>query len=387
MSIRVVQVPESFPLKWDLADPPPPDTDLEALLASAVERPRGPIGRLQKHITSAADLVLQEIPPREYVVDPFLPSSSLSMIYAARGIGKTWFALSLAMAISRGQDFLTFEVPKQRTVLLVDGEMTLSDLQSRIKSLDPQPPPSLLILPSERLFREDRPLNINSPEDQAAVEQAIDALRTEGRGPEVIIFDNLSSLSGGIDENDNSALDALLRWLVGLRHKGLAVMLVHHAGKSGDQRGASRREDLLDTSIKLFKRKASDDEDEPPPGDGATFMVEFVKTRGKLPNPSTFELSLEEKPDGTLGWVLASGAPVSPKDRVLRAIALDEPTSQQKLAEILDKSKGHVSQMCKALRAGDFIDGLALTEKGRERILRLWPELTERLAVQDDLPI
>lgn len=65
---------------------------------------------------------------------------------------------------------------------------------------------------------------------------------------EMIIFDNLSSLRSGVDENDNSALDAFLQWLLALRHKGYAILLIHHAGKGGDQRGASRLEDFLDTS-------------------------------------------------------------------------------------------------------------------------------------------
>ena len=40
-------------------------------------------------------------------------------------------------------------------------------------------------------------------------------------------------------------------WLLRLRQQGLSVLLVHHAGKSGAQRGTSRREDLLDSVIAL----------------------------------------------------------------------------------------------------------------------------------------
>jgi KaiC/GvpD/RAD55 family RecA-like ATPase len=386
MQVRIVQVPPSFPPKWDLADLPPPGVDLHALLASA--RAKQP--RLMAHITTAAQFVLRDIPPREQIVDPFLPTSSLSMIYAARGVGKTWFALALCVAISHGDDFLTFDVPRARTVLFIDGEMALADLQSRVRSLDASPSENLLLLPSESLFREDKPLNINAPEDQDAIEKAIEALQAEGRGPEVVVFDNLSSLSGGIDENDNSALDALLQWLIRLRHRGLAIVLVHHAGKSGDQRGASRREDLLDTSIKLEKpKKQKDDEDDDPllDNDGAAFKAEFVKTRGKMPNPSVIGMALVDGPSGTLVWETEHGEGATAKDKTLKAIALKNPASQKELMAILGCSKGSVSQHCTALRNAGLLDGMSLTRAGREHLIGFWPELAQRLAVQDDLPI
>jgi putative DNA primase/helicase len=51
-------------------------------------------------------------------------------------------------------------------------------------------------------------------------------------------------------------------------------LLLHHAGKGGDQRGTSAREDVLDTSISL--RHPSDYRDE----EGCRFEVHFTKHRG-----------------------------------------------------------------------------------------------------------
>lgn len=382
MQIRIVEVPSSFPVGWDLADEAPHGADLEALLDSA----RAIQGRLRRHVMSAAEFAKLAIPPRESVIDPFLPTSSLSMIYAARGVGKTWFALSMCLAICRGDDFVSFHVPKQRTVLFVDGEMAAADLQSRVRELDRDPPENLLLLPSEHLFRLDKPLNINSPDDQQAIEHVIHELREEGRGPEVVVFDNLSSLSGGIDENDNSALDALLQWLIGLRHKGLAVVLVHHAGKSGDQRGASRREDLLDTSIKLFKPKEDDDE-LPPVYEGANFTAEFVKTRGRMPNPSKIEMGLVTGLDGVLEWDVSTGVSASARDKTLKMIALQMPLSQDRIAKLRGLSKGAIIQHCASLRRSGFLERLEVTQRGREHLVELWPELNEQFMRQDDLPI
>jgi hypothetical protein len=60
-------------------------------------------------------------------------------------------------------------------------------------------------------------------------------------------------------------------WLLRLRRKGIAVLLVHHAGVNGRQRGTSRREDALDTVIAL--RRAADYS----PEQGARFEIHIEK--------------------------------------------------------------------------------------------------------------
>ena len=55
---------------------------------------------------------------------------------------------------------------------------------------------------------------------------------------------------------------------------GISVLFIHHAGKGGQQRGTSRREDVLDTVIAM--RKPADFN----PGDGAYFEIHFEKARG-----------------------------------------------------------------------------------------------------------
>ena len=51
------------------------------------------------------------------------------------------------------------------------------------------------------------------------------------------------------------------------------MVLVHHAGKGGDQRGTSGREDMLDTVIRLDRVHGASN-------DGAKFIVRFTKCRG-----------------------------------------------------------------------------------------------------------
>ena len=43
----------------------------------------------------------------------------------------------------------------------------------------------------------------------------------------------------GLRENDSDAWSPIQQWLLQLRRRGLAVLIVHHAGKTGGQRGSA----------------------------------------------------------------------------------------------------------------------------------------------------
>ena len=45
------------------------------------------------------DFLALEVPPREFLLAPILPERSLSMLYAPRGIGKSWLGLSIGLAV------------------------------------------------------------------------------------------------------------------------------------------------------------------------------------------------------------------------------------------------------------------------------------------------
>src|SRR6516164_5313538 len=76
-----------------------------------------------------------DIPPREMLLAPILPERSLAMLYAPRGLGKSWLALSIGLAVASGAPHLRWSAPRQRNVLYVDGEMPLVSLQERLKAI------------------------------------------------------------------------------------------------------------------------------------------------------------------------------------------------------------------------------------------------------------
>src|SRR6516165_5716288 len=82
-----------------------------------------------------SDFLSLDIPPREMLLAPILPERSLAMLYAPRGLGKSWLALSIGLTVASGQPLLRWTAPRKRNVLYIDGEMPLVSLQERLKAI------------------------------------------------------------------------------------------------------------------------------------------------------------------------------------------------------------------------------------------------------------
>jgi len=108
-------------------------------------------------------------------------------------------------------------------------------------------------------------------------------------GIELLILDNLSTLLPSRSESASDAWVPIQTWLLKLRRHGISVLLIHHAGTNGRQRGTSRREDALDTVIAL--RRPEDYS----PEQGARFEIHFEKLRNRVDGVGAmpFEARLE----------------------------------------------------------------------------------------------
>jgi len=239
------------------------------------------------------DLLARDIPPREMVLDPVLPEKGLTMLYAGRGTGKTFVAAGMSYAVATGLTFFNkWKAPKARRVLHCDGEMAAVELRQRfaqeMQSTEVKPGPGMLNILTADLI-EFGIGNLASSSVQAELDPWLD-------GIELLVLDNLSSLTAVIRDNGAESWNPIQNWLLRLRRRGVSVLIVHHAGKDGEQRGISRREDVLDTSISL--RRPSDYV----PTEGARFEVHLEKARGIHGNRAKpFEAKLEIS-DGRSVW-------------------------------------------------------------------------------------
>jgi len=243
---------------------------------------------------SISELLEREIKPREMLLAPILPEQGLAMLYAYRGIGKTFIALGIAAAVASGSRFLRWTAPRPRRVLYLDGELPAKTVQERsamvlagIEGDRPAPDAFRIITPD---FQE-RPIpDLSTVEGQGLIEPHLN-------GIDLLVLDNLSALCRYGNENEGESWLPVQEWGLALRRRGISVLFVHHAGKNRSQRGTSRREDLLDTVVTL---KHPVDYN---PSEGLRCEVHFEKTRGMLGEAAKpFEVRLETGTDGRAIW-------------------------------------------------------------------------------------
>ena len=86
-------------------------------------------------IPCIGDILDYEFTPRGDLVAPWLKEGESALIYAAPGVGKSMFALSLALAVAGGGKYLDWEAPRPYRVLFVDGEMPMDTIKERTELL------------------------------------------------------------------------------------------------------------------------------------------------------------------------------------------------------------------------------------------------------------
>ena len=251
------------------------------------------------------DLIAMDIPERELLLDPVLPAKGLMMIHARRGGSKTFLALAIGLAVASGTSLLHWSAPKARRVLYVDGEMTLIDLQRRVGALKA----GIGVTIRNDHFRLLAADLTNVPDlATEAGQRALDPLLD---GLDLLIIDNISTLCWTGSDNDAGSWTSMQEWILRLRRRGIAVLLVHHSGKSGEQRGTSRREDVLDTVIGL--RRPEDYQ----PQQGARFEVHVEKSRAHFGDAGRpFEASLTSTDGRGLTWSARDLKPSNLEDAV-----------------------------------------------------------------------
>ena len=291
------------------------------------------------------------------LLSPLLPERGLSMLYAPRGMGKSWLALSIGMAVACSGPLLRWTAPRPRGVLFVDGEMLLPDLQARLATLQAGlgheiPDGGFRLLAADQT---EFGINLSSDEGQRALEAHL-------VGVDLLILDNLSTLLASGSEGASDAWLPIQNWLLRLRRKGIAVLIVHHAGVNGRQRGTSRREDALDTVIAL--RRPVDYS----PKEGARFEVHLEKARslvgeGALPFEAAVEPFDSENGNAAVRWVARDLKP----PLLHQAAGLFEAgMTVRQVAAMLEISRSEAGRLrLAAIAEGLFQEGAEKTEVRR----------------------
>jgi putative DNA primase/helicase len=184
--------------------------------------------------------------------------------------------------------------------------------------------------------------NLGSPMVQAEVECWLD-------GVELLIFDNLSSLTVGVRENDSDAWGEIQDWLLRLRRRGISVLIIHHAGKRGGQRGSADKftqsayaDCYAGARTCSTPRSACASRATTRSSRGARFEVHIEKGRGltgdhALPFEAQLELS-----DGKAAWSVKD---VEDAVRIRVAALLAAGMTVREIAEEVGATKSAVPRM------------------------------------------
>ena len=219
-----------------------------------------------------------------YLVKGWLDRGASSVLYGESNVGKTFFALDLAMHVAARQHWHGNLVQKKGEhhagpVVYVAGEggagirnriaairTHRGDLWEGIDLYD-----SFYLLPTT--------LDLCTSTDAAHLADVL--VRVWPKPPSLIVIDTLARSMGNGDENTAKDMGAFVRSVDFLREKtGAHVMVIHHSGKDASKgaRGSGSLRGAVDTEIELTR-------------DGDTILAETKKQRD-MPTGATFAYKL-----------------------------------------------------------------------------------------------
>lgn len=286
------------------------------------------------------DLLQREFEPREGIVVPWLAKGELCLLYAKRGVGKSYFCMWLAAHIALGYKFCGWDTVRKR-VLYVDGEMGLAGSKNRFKGIFQ----ALGRAPSKEYMR-----LVSYPEDGAfpnlSLQHNQELLETTALDFDVIVVDNLLTVAGNIGPRDDEfkIWGRMQPWFIKLREMGKTVILIHHSAKSGAQSGTMMKENICDVVIQLSEQKLEDHS-------GCSFVIESTKERNFVRGDSPARLCKLYRDPVKWAWQFLHEAKA---EFVLRKIK--QGWSHADISSYLCMSKAEVKDLEKLATGEDVVD-------------------------------
>jgi hypothetical protein len=292
---------------------------------------------------TSCDLQAAHLNPRDKLIGDWCLAGDLGFIFAPRGVGKTWLGMYFAKCLATGKDCGPWKIHAKASVLYLDGEMPAADVKTRDFALG-ESNLNLAYINHEILFeRTSKSMNLADTDFQSAT---IQFCKQTGRS--ILFLDNLSTLTSGVDENKAIDWERILPWLLRLRREQITVIFIHHAGRSGQMRGHSKREDPSAWIISLSS-PAND------PNNailGAHFISSFTKWRNAPRKPASLEWNFTPMPDNE---ILVRHEVTEPID-VFRFLIESGIHDGKELAEEMNLSRGRITQLAKQAEKAGWLE-------------------------------
>jgi hypothetical protein len=184
-------------------------------------------------------------PPQQWILKGIIPESVVGLLSAAGGVGKSFLALLMAIAIALGKKIGPFEPPAPNRVLILNVEDPSDEIWRRIHSLAKQYELSeadkeylgknLLIYPGRGVIGPLMKFNGINPSPSEWAKWLSESVKSTK--PVLVILDTKSRLYG-LDENSNDHTTQWLRQPEKISTEtGCSFLILHHTSKG-------RRNDL-----------------------------------------------------------------------------------------------------------------------------------------------
>jgi putative DNA primase/helicase len=239
-------------------------------------------------------------------------------------------------------------------VLYVDGELPGELLQKRLRELGPPLPESDFRVLSRSQFEMFGAMMPDLATDEGR--DFLDVL-IEKNNFDLIILDSVSTLVRSGIENDVESWRAIQDWSLHHRARGRAVIYLHHHGRSGNPRGTSSREIVLDTRLKLTADPDLSTESE------TAVKIEYAKAREFFGADKAPIVAYLSTPQGRVSWRYETVAATT-KDRV-RAL-LKQNMKPKDIAKELHITPGRVSQITLEIRHREMAQKRSKTNDKRD---------------------
>jgi len=210
-------------------------------------------------------------PEPESLLGNVIIAGETTMIFGKAGCGKSWVTMSMCMAIAKGEDVFGWKSNIPTPIFYIEGEMRYNQVKHRLKTLSNGEVPKNFVLLSASKLPKGEYIDLS---DIRCQQKILKSLRR--RKSKLLVVDNISCLTNLEGENDASSWTNVKRFCDELNNMGIAVILVHHPAKKGDDpRGSSIRVDGIDVCIKLEENEKT----LPPNIGGASFKMSVDKSR------------------------------------------------------------------------------------------------------------
>ena len=180
-------------------------------------------------LISVQNIIRNPLPPVEWIVQPVVAKGERVLLYGEFGALKSWLLLHMGLHIAAGHKWLgEFPVPKPRSMLYVDEEMTEHTIRLRVKQL----------VAGEKIPTDDMQFQVASREGVLLTEMGgkilLERVWKADYRPEVIVIDSMRATLVG-SENEQEDVIAFWRAVEPILKAGITVIVTHHMRKPREE--------------------------------------------------------------------------------------------------------------------------------------------------------